>query len=122
MKTDLAGKVVMVTGASGAIGSAIARQFGAEGARLVLHYRSNRASAAVLQRELKATDSIIVGADLTKEAAVRRLFAGALKRYGRVDTLVANAGSWETRDFPLHKMSLRQWKQTLDNVLTSAFL
>jgi len=39
-----------------------------------------------------------------------------------VDTLIANAGSWETRDVPLHRMSLRQWQQTHDVVLTSAFL
>jgi 3-oxoacyl-[acyl-carrier protein] reductase len=45
-----------------------------------------------------------------------------VKRFGRVDTLVANAGSWETRDVPLPEMSLRQWRATLDSVLTSTFL
>jgi 3-oxoacyl-[acyl-carrier protein] reductase len=122
MKTDLAGKVVVITGASGAIGSAIAIQFAAEGAKLVLHYRRNRANAEALQRKLKPEDSIIVRADLTKELEVKRLFAQILKRFGRADTLVANAGSWETRDVPIHAMSLRQWQHTLDNVLTSAFL
>jgi len=122
MKTDLAGKVVVVTGASGGIGSAIARQFAAEGAKLVLHYRRNRTNAEALQRELKHSDSIMVRADLTKEADVRRLFAQTLKRFTRVDTLVVNAGSWETRDVPIHKMALRQWQKTVDNVLTSAFL
>ncbi|HYR84757.1 MAG TPA: SDR family oxidoreductase [Terriglobia bacterium] len=122
MKTDLAGKVVVVTGASGAIGAAIAIQFAGEGAKVVLHYRRNRGNAEALQRKLKRSDSIIVRADLTKEAEVKRLFAQTLERFARVDTLVANAGSWETRDVPLDKMSLRQWRQTLDNVLTSAFL
>jgi 3-oxoacyl-[acyl-carrier protein] reductase len=50
------------------------------------------------------------------------MFAQATKRFGRIDTLIANAGSWESRDIPLHQMSLRQWENTLDNVLTSAFL
>jgi len=122
MKTDLAGKVVVVTGASGAIGAAIAIQFAAEDAKLVLHYRRSKESAEALRRKLKHSDSIIVRADLTKELEVRRLFAETVKRFGRVDTLVANAGSWESRDIPLHRMSLRQWHQTLDNVLTSAFL
>ena len=122
MKTDLAGKVVVVTGSSGAIGAAIARQFAAEGAKLALHYRTNRMNVEALQRELKRADSIIVRADLTKEVEVRRLFGQTLKRFGRADTLVANAGSWETRDVPVHMMSLRQWQRTLDNVLTSAFL
>lgn len=122
MNTDLAGKVVIVTGASGAIGSAIAGQFAAEGAQLVLHYRSNRANVEALQQNLKTVDSIIARADLAKETEVRRLFAATLKSFGRVDTLVANAGSWETRDVPVHQMSFRQWRHTMDNVLTSAFL
>jgi 3-oxoacyl-[acyl-carrier protein] reductase len=122
MKTDLDNKVVLVTGASGGIGSAIARQFAAEGAKLVLHYRKSKASAEALRRELKETESIAVRADLTREADVRRLFEQALKRFKRVDTLVANAGSWETADVPLQAMPLRQWRHTIDHVLTSVFL
>jgi 3-oxoacyl-[acyl-carrier protein] reductase len=120
MQTGLSGKVVVVTGASGGIGSAIARKFGEEGAKVVVHYRRQRAQAEAL--ELPEDQSLLVGADLTKEAAVRRLFEQAVKRFGRVDTLVANAGSWETRDVPLQDMTLRQWRATLDAVLTSTFL
>lgn len=122
MNTGLVGEVVVVTGASGGIGSAIARQFAAEGAQVVFHYHRNRAGAEKLQREVTPAASLIVRADLTKEAGVRKLFAHAVKRFGRVDTLVANAGSWETRDVPLHKMSRKQWRATFDGVLTSAFL
>jgi len=122
METQLAGQVVVITGASGGIGSAIAREFAAERARLVLHYRKGRANITALQRELKNVETISVSADLTREADAKRLFAAARKRFGRVDTLIANAGAWETRDVPLHKMSLRQWRTTLDGVLTSAFL
>jgi 3-oxoacyl-[acyl-carrier protein] reductase len=122
MKTDLAGKVVVVTGASGGIGAAMARRFAAEGAKLVLHYRSNRANATALQRELSSSDSIVVRADLSNERDAGRLFAHAIKRFERVDTLIANAGSWEARDAPLHRMSLSQWETTLGNVLTSTFL
>jgi 3-oxoacyl-[acyl-carrier protein] reductase len=122
MKTDLANKVVMITGASGGIGSAIARQFAAEDAKVVLHYRQSRAAAEALQRELKETEAITVKADLTREADVRRLFEQALKRFKRIDTLVANAGSWENADVPLHTMPLRQWRHTIEHVLTSAFL
>ena len=122
MKTDLQGKVIVVTGASGAIGSAIAREFAAENAKLVLHYRRGRKNAEALQRELKTSESMVIGADLTREREVTRLFGVALKRFKRVDTLIANAGSWETRDVPLYRMPLRQWQHTLDHVLTSTFL
>ncbi len=122
METGLRGQVVLVTGASGGIGAAIARQFAAEGARLVLHYRSARARIQDLQRELTNCDCLAIRADLTREAEVRRLFRETTARFGRVDTLVANAGSWETRDVLCHQMCLRQWRQTLDGVLTATFL
>ena len=93
MNTCLQGQVVLVTGASGGIGSAIARQFAAEGARVVLHCRAGRARVRALQKELGAAESLVVAADLSKEAEARRLFAQALQRFGRVDTLVANAGA-----------------------------
>lgn len=122
MNTELAGKVVVVTGASGGIGSAIARKFAAEGAKLVLHCHRNRDGAKKLQGELRLAESLVVRADLTREAAVKQIFAQAVKRFGRVDTLVANAGSWETRDVPLPEMPLKQWRGTFDGVLTSTFL
>jgi len=122
MNADLAGKVVLITGASGGIGSAIAQRFAEEGARLVLHYRSGRIRAEELRRKLAGAEVLCVRADLTKESEVRRLFLAAVKRFGRMDTLIANAGSWETRDVPLDEMSLKQWRATMDAVLTSTFL
>jgi 3-oxoacyl-[acyl-carrier protein] reductase len=122
MNSDLANKVVLVTGASGGIGSALARQFAAEGAKLILHYRSNRSGAQSLARELGGVEIVAFGADLTKETEVKRLFSACVKRFGKIDSLIVNAGSWETRDVPMHRMSLRQWRWTLDSVLTTAFL
>jgi len=115
-------KVVFVTGASGGIGSAIARAFAAEGARLILHCNRNKGRAQRLQKELNQTESLVLSGDLTKEAIVNKLFDQAQKKFGRIDTLVVNAGWWEQRDVPLHKMSLAQWRKTQEGVLTSAFL
>jgi len=122
METQLKGKVVLVTGASGGIGSAIARAFAAEGANLVLHGFRNLAGLRRLQKELGQVASLIVSADLTREAGVKKLFAQSQKHFGGVDTLIANAGSWETRDVPLQNMSLQQWRRTMASVLTSSFL
>lgn len=122
METNLRDQVILITGASGGIGSAIARSFAAEGAKLILHCHKNLTGVRQLQKELASVESLVLAADLTKEAAVKKLFAAAVKKFGRVDTLIANAGQWEKRDVPLPEMSLAQWRGTQDGVLTSVFL
>ena len=122
METGLNGQVVLVTGASGGIGSVIARTFAAEGARLILHYHRGRARVEALLAELSGTEAIGIGADLRREAEVNKLFAMARRRFGRIDILVANAGAWASAGVPLGSMTLRQWRATQDAVLTSAFL
>lgn len=114
--------MILITGASGGIGSAIARKFAEEGATPVLHCHRNLDCARRLQRELAGTGALVVQADLTKESEVRKLFGRTTKHFGRVDTLVANAGAWESQDVPLSRMPLKQWRATLDGVLTSTFL
>src|SRR2546421_286875 len=121
MDADLANRAVLVTGASGGIGGTVVRAFAAEGARVVAHFGQNAAPAQALAKEI-GPGCVALGADLTHEAEVERLFADAEKHFGPVQVLVANAGYWPPEPAPLESMSLDQWNSTLAANLTSAFL
>jgi len=116
METGLAGKRVLVTGASGGIGSACARAFAAEGAEVVVHYHRGRERAQALAAELGR--AVMIGADLTREDEVGRLFAEA----GRLDVCAAVAGVWPAEDLPVWELPLERWRATLDANLTTTFL
>jgi 3-oxoacyl-[acyl-carrier protein] reductase len=121
MDTALAGRVVLVTGASGGIGGAVVRAFVAEGARVAAHSHRHRERAEALAREL-GERCLPLGADLTREADTERLFADTESRLGPVEVLVANAGLWPPEYVPLEEMTLTQWDATLAANLTSVFL
>lgn len=90
MGSALEGKVALVTGASSGIGLAIAREFAAEGAEVVLAGRRQKElDAAVAQIGAKATG---VRADTSDLADLDHLFATIEQRHGRLDVVVANAG------------------------------
>jgi 3-oxoacyl-[acyl-carrier protein] reductase len=90
-------KVAVVTGASKGIGAAIAKGLAAEGASVVVNYSSSKAGAdAVVEQITKAGGkAIAVHADVSKVADIEKLFAETKKTFGRVDTLVNNAGIYE---------------------------
>jgi 3-oxoacyl-[acyl-carrier protein] reductase len=122
MDTGLADRVVLVTGASGGLGAEMARAFAREGARVVLHYHSRRQAAQELADQLKPGDCIVVGADLTNEDEVARLWHEVEEQLGPIEIVVANAGIWVPDDIPIHRMTLEQWNRTVANDLTAAFL
>jgi 3-oxoacyl-[acyl-carrier protein] reductase len=118
--SGLSGKGVVVTGASGGIGSACARAFAAEGARVVVHYHRARESAEALASELEG--SIAIGADLTDESQVEQLFDEAQQALGSIDVCAAVAGVWPSADEPAWQLSLERWESTLRSNLTATFL
>jgi 3-oxoacyl-[acyl-carrier protein] reductase len=118
--TGLAGKVVLVTGGAGGIGSECVRAFAAEGARVVIHYNTSRERAEALAAELPG--AVAIGADLTDEAAVDSLFTRAREELGDIDVCAAVAGVWPRDDEPVWRMSLARWDEVLRANLTATFL
>jgi 3-oxoacyl-[acyl-carrier protein] reductase len=120
VNTGLAGKAVVVTGASGGIGSECARAFAAEGARIVVHYHHGRDRAEALAGELPG--AVAIRADLTDEAEAQSLFTRAREELGGVDVCAAVAGVWPRDDEPVWRLPLARWEEVLRANLTATFL
>jgi 3-oxoacyl-[acyl-carrier protein] reductase len=92
---DLHGKRVLVTGASTGIGAAVARAFGAQGAKVAVHYNSSEAAAAEVVESICSAggDAIKVRADVRDSAAIRSTIRHVDEAFGGIDILVNNAGS-----------------------------
>lgn len=87
-------KTVLITGASGSIGSACAEKFAAAGYNTVLNYNTGAEAAERLAIKLNSLgcSALTVCADISSESGVNRLFDEAEARFGSVDVLVNNAG------------------------------
>ena len=112
METGLRGKRVLVTGASGGIGSACVAAFLAEGADVVAHYHSGGERAEALGA------AQLVQADLSREEDADRMFDEA----GTLDACAAVAGAWPSEDVPAWRLPLERWEQTVRLNLTATFL
>lgn len=106
----LSGRVALVTGAAGAIGTAIVKTLGAQGAHVVA-------------TDLKAPTiecALPLALDVTDEASVAAAFSRVEQTLGTAQIVVLNAGIFVIEDFDA--TSLESWQRTLDVNLTGAFL
>src|SRR5690606_33494175 len=87
-------KVALITGSDSGIGRAIALAYGAEGAKVVVTYRSDESGGKRTAEDIKAAggEATCLYLDVTDEASVSVVFDKMVKQYGRVDVLVNNAG------------------------------
>ncbi|ATY84959.1 3-oxoacyl-ACP reductase [Kyrpidia spormannii] len=110
-------KVAVITGAANGIGRATARLFAAHGAKVVLADVGD-AEGSALESELKegGTEALFLHVDVRKEDQVQEMVDKTLKRFGRIDVLINNAGI--TRDGFLVKLPLVAWHEVLAVNLT----
>ncbi len=115
-------RTVLVTGASGDIGSAIAEKFAVHGYNVVLHYHKSEEKAKELCKKLTEINPnvIAISADLTDSKQVDKMFDNIEKNFGNVDVLINNAGISQIK--MLCDVTEKEWQDMFDINMKSVFL
>ena len=118
---SLEGKVAVVTGASGALGGAVAKAYGYQGAKVVLTAR-NEAKLAELAEEFKADglDCAYIAADPVIEADAKKIVDFAAATYGEINILTVCHGSNQPKD--ILEQSVEEWQNIMDADLKSVYI
>ena len=121
MDLELAGKVVLITGASGGLGREMAVDFGREEARVVVHYRSGVEAAEVVADTIEnmGGDAITAQADLTERGSIMQMLSDVKAEWGGVDVLINSVGLFDLG--AIDQMPIAQWQRMIDTVLTGTF-
>jgi NADP-dependent 3-hydroxy acid dehydrogenase YdfG len=113
MSNNIAGKVVVITGASSGLGAATARMLAARGASVVLGARRVEMMNALADEIRAAGGKVeVVATDVTKAAQVKNLIDTAVKTFGRLDVLVNNAGLMAIA--PMSEVKVDEWDRMID--------
>lgn len=96
---DLNQQVVLITGSSSGIGAAAALAFAAQGARVAIHGHTQMSGAHAVKSQIKAQggDCDVYQADMSDPAQIQQLVDAVIKRFGRIDVLINNAGGFIER-------------------------
>ena len=121
MNTDLANKVVVVTGSSLGIGRAAAIAFGKAGASVVVNYRSHAEQAEDVVNEIEQAGGQAVAhqADVSDLESVKSLVARAVSEFGRLDIAVSNAAYSDRELF--YQADMEGFRRTVDVTMWGAF-
>ena len=122
MSDVLHDRVVLITGATGALGSVVTREFAHTEARLALTGRSEqKLERLVVETGLPAERIFTVAADVTRPDGVKDLVEAITTHFGRVDVLLNTAGGWSGGK-PVGETPVEEWDRMLALNLRSAFL
>jgi len=121
MHLSLSGKVALITGGSRGIGAAVVRTFVTAGARVLFNYEKSKQQADQLVKELGPDNCAAVACNLSGTDTAQQLVASAVKRFGRLDIMVANHGVWPAEDVSIDQMQDSQWRNTVAINLDSVF-
>ncbi|MGJ7917647.1 SDR family oxidoreductase [Massilia sp. LXY-6] len=121
--SEQTGKTILITGASRGIGAACALLAAGRGYRVVINYRSDGGAADGIVRAIEEAggSAFAVGADVSREDEVLRMFAGIDARCGRLDALVNNAGIL-ARQMRVDQMDAARIGRILATNVTGSFL
>jgi len=120
--TTFKDKVVLITGASGGMGKAIAQKFAEAGAKIALNdISSQEENLKKIKEEIEklGSEAKYYFADVSKLEEVEKMVQSIQKEFGRLDILVNNAGI--TQDRTLAKMAKEEWQKVIDIDLTGVF-
>jgi glucose 1-dehydrogenase len=122
LQGNLTGQKALVTGANSGIGQAVALALGRAGADVVVNFveRQEAANQVVEDIQSAGTKAMAIKADVSQEDEVEQMFDQAIKAFGTIDILVANAGL--QRDSAIQSMTLEEWNKVLGVNLTGQFL
>ena len=115
MDIRLKHQVALITGGSRGIGAAAVRLFCQVGASVVFNYRKAARAAQTLVHECEHTGgrAVAIRAEVSKMADAKKLVETAVRRFGRLDVLVANAGIWNSKPAPIETMSEKEWDEMM---------
>lgn len=122
MMFDFLDQVILVTGAAGNLGSAVAYRFDRAGARLALFDRNPDRLEEVIGALIKSSNHLLDGSvDLTDQDSVGKAVKQVVDHYGRIDVLVNTAGGYRAGT-PVHETSMELWDFMLNLNARTAFI